>query len=188
MTTFDFNRYPEYWSTITRDAYEERWDGRFELDSATNVLGFGKPKPFLPPLNMPQWMLSVIDRHLLITFSVPLVVSIEGLNAMIVGLYNGDSWDGFWYNNPAAAGSQIYPTSVSKYYDLYSSSGFITYVSAWIWVWTCNLLAPFTFFIPLDFWAAALNGYDMEKIYLIGVPWFLLQLYSIKGEDGWPLG
>ena len=177
MTTYDIKRYPDYWKTISQQDYEKRFNQRYELDDPENVIGYGVNNPYLPPLNMPTWLLSVLDRHLLLSMSLLIYVSIQGFNAFWVGLGNGDTWDGFWYNNPAAAGSQIYPTGLSKYYDMYSMTGFVNYISGWIWIWVCNFLTPFTFFIPFDLWEAAINGYKWDKIWTIMLPWPLLMLF-----------
>ena len=40
--------------------------------------------------------------------------------SFIGGLTTGDSFDLFWYNNNMAAGSQLYPTDLELFYDLYS--------------------------------------------------------------------
>ena len=46
-----------------------------------------------------------------------------GIHAWIDNFGTGDSMDGFWYNNPEASGSQLYPTGLAKYYDLHSTEG-----------------------------------------------------------------
>ena len=51
----------------------------------------------------------------------------------IHGLGDYDSWDGYFYANAAAAGSQLYPTGLSKYYDVYSTDGLFAYTFGWIW-------------------------------------------------------
>ena len=56
-----------------------------------------------------------------------------GLYNWIHGFGSYDSWDGFFYANAEAAGSQLYPTGLSKYYDLYSSDGLFAYAFGWIW-------------------------------------------------------
>ena len=59
---------------------------------------------------------------------------------MIIGMYDyvlnlgsGDGWDLYWYNNKAASGSQLYPTGLSKYFDLYSLGGLTEYFFHWVW-------------------------------------------------------
>ena len=39
-------------------------------------------------------------------------------------LFLGTSASGFFYGTPKAIGNQIYPSGLSKYYDLYSVNGF----------------------------------------------------------------
>ena len=55
------------------------------------------------------------------------------LDSWLKGFGPADSWDGYFYNNAAAAGSQLYPTGLSKYFDLYSVSGITAYTFAWLW-------------------------------------------------------
>ncbi len=109
------------------------------------------------------------------------------MNAFINGIYNGDSWDGFWYNNSVAIGNPLYPTGLSKYYDLYSMTGFFEYLKGWIWIWTTNLLMPFTFFVPFDVWEAIINGYKWDDIYFAFLPYPILNLGKLKGEGAWPM-
>ena len=56
-----------------------------------------------------------------------------GFNMWIHGFGDADSWDGYFYNNAAAAGSQLYPQGISKYYDIFSTEGLISYTFGWIW-------------------------------------------------------
>ena len=125
-----------------------------------NVLGYGPNNPYIPPLVNPRWLLSVLDRRVLLTFTFPLITYMMAGWSFWTGLGNGDSYDGFFYNNAGAAGSQLYPMGLSKYYDLYSVVGLFQYVGDWIWIWTCNLLMPLTFFVPFDVWQALINGYS----------------------------
>ena len=43
----------------------------------------------------------------------------EGLNKYFLGEYA----DGYWYQNSAASGNQLYPEGLSKYFDMYSMQG-----------------------------------------------------------------
>ena len=100
-----------------------------------NVIGYGSGNPFVPPLVKPDWLLNVFDRHIMLTFSFPLVTYFNAVIAFLTGLANGDSWDGYAYNNAAAIGAQLYPMGLNKYYDLFSYVGFINYIGDWIWIW-----------------------------------------------------
>jgi hypothetical protein len=42
----------------------------------------------------------------------------------IEAFFLGTSASGFFYGTPKAIGNQIYPSGLSKYYDLYSVDGF----------------------------------------------------------------
>ena len=53
--------------------------------------------------------------------------------AFIRAAGTGDAWDQVWYNNAAAAGNQLYPTGLNKYFDMYSFSGWISYLIQWLW-------------------------------------------------------
>lgn len=93
---------------------------------------------------------------------------------MFVALYDwamnfgsGDSWDGYWYNNANAAGSQLYPTGLSKYFDMHSTAGLTEYFFYWLWASIEYFLQSFTLMIPVDVWMALLNGYSTEGLWKI---------------------
>ena len=150
-----------------------------------NVLGYGSSNPYQPPLSFPTWLLSIFDRHVLLTLSFPLLTFSQATYAFLIGLTNGDSYDGFFYNNSAAAGTQLYPHGLSKYYDLYSVRGFYNYLGDWIWIWVTNILSPFTFFIPFDLWQAWINGYSWDNWWILGIPWPWNEIFTVRGENGW---
>ena len=56
-----------------------------------------------------------------------------GLFDWAKGFGTGDSGDGFYYANAHAAGSQLYPAGLSKYFDLYSVDGLTKYATNWVW-------------------------------------------------------
>ena len=187
MTTFDISRYPNYWGTVSQEEYEKRFNSRYTYADTENIAGYGVNNPYLPPLAQPSWILSIVDRHVLLTFSYPLLLTFAGLNAFIQGLYNGDTWDGYWYNNSVAVGNELYPTGLNKYYDLYSIVGFFNYISGWLWIGVTNLITPFTLFVPFDVWEAIINGYSWENIWMAFLPYPVLNLGNLKGEGSWPL-
>ena len=86
--------------------------------SSVNSLGYGASFPYMPPLWQPQLAITALDKlyALLGSYSYWSVT----LNAFLIGLGTGDSWELFWYNNQSAVGSQLYPTGIYKYYDLFS--------------------------------------------------------------------
>lgn len=138
----------------------------------------------MPPLLKPEWLLSEFDRFQLLLTSFPFLYFFT--EAFIAGIGNGDSWNGFWYNNAQAAGSQLYPAGLSKYFDLYSFTGITNYIIYYIWASTCAIFTPFTL-IPANFWLGLLNGMSLDGIWKVIVPapiaWFL----HIRGENGWVL-
>ena len=132
-------------------------------------------------------MLSVLDRHILLTFSIPFFTWANATYAYLIGLSNGDSWDGYFYNNYSAAGTQLYPIGLTKYYDLYSYRGLVNYIGDWIWVWTTNILSPLTLFIPYDFLQAWVNGYSWENWWIVFILWPWNEIFKLRGEGGWYL-
>lgn len=86
----------------------------------------------MPPLANPDSLLTIYDRFVLTSDSgsVPFMLAIS---SWLVGFGPADSWDGYFYNNAAAAGSQLYPKGLSKYFDLYSVDGMVSYTFHWLW-------------------------------------------------------
>lgn len=64
-------------------------------------------------------MIGIIDRYTL-TSNEGLWAFWTSFEAWWDNIGTGDVWDGFWYNNAEAVGSQIYPTGLAKFYDIYS--------------------------------------------------------------------
>ena len=48
---------------LTKDEYERRFWQRYESFQPTNAVGYGKDKPFIPPLVQPGLLITFIDRH-----------------------------------------------------------------------------------------------------------------------------
>jgi len=104
-------------------------------------------------------------------------------------LGNGAAWNMFWYNDAGAAGSQLYPTGLSKYFDLHSVPGFARYLFFWVGTWFSTLLTPFTFGVPLGIWMNFLlfKGNSFDGIWKIFIPPALSWFLHVEGEGGWPL-
>ena len=121
---------------LTEQQFEKRFWQRNDGAEELNVVGYGVSNPFVPPLMTPKTMLGVMDRYYLVSMSNgPLFVFLQYLFPALLDNYGkGDSSDGFVYNNAEAAGTQMYPNHLSKYYDLYSWDGFFAYVSSWLWI------------------------------------------------------
>ena len=175
------------YKVISQQDYEKKWAQRVDLNANENVLGYGAHNPYTAPLAMPHWMLSVLDRHVLLTLSIPLITFWQATYALTLGLSNGDTWDGYFYNNSFATGTQLYPVGLTKYYDLFSVRGLVNYVGDWIWIWTTNLLSPLTLFIPFDFWQAWVNGYPLNNWWILFIVWPFNELFTLRGEAGWYL-
>ena len=141
-------------------------------------------------------MLTVYDKYMLTSTMATNPWSMA-FDAWADGLVNGDSRDGYIYSNAAAAGSQLYPTGLSKYYDMHSTTGLLTYTFYWIWVEIQYFLLPFTLFIPIDVWLAIYNGFSLNGswkififyepfIYLTGLlPSLVATVFRVEMEDGW---
>lgn len=126
--------------------------------------------------------------------SNPLLV---GFWAWVYNLPSGDGWDGFWYNNALASGDQLYPTGLSKYYDVHSIDGLFAYAFEWLWVLLQSLLINYTLEIPLDVWIALFNGASLEEVWKIFIfyspfsslngsfPSFVAEYFGVEMQDGW---
>ena len=104
---------------------------------------------------------------------------------------NGDSLDWYWYNNEFAAGDQMYPSGINKYYDMYSFDGILSYMTAVLWYELCDLVGiMFIWGVPLDFIINAINGLSWDNFvnfiwyYIPGGDWMVWG-WSIKVQDGW---
>ena len=173
----------EYWE-ITPEEYEKRFRQRADYNAPANVLGYGSKSRFVPPLYAPEWLLSEIDRFLVTMMSYPLAPFMT--EGFIKGIGNGDSWDLFWYNNAEASGEQLYPSGLSKYYDMYSWPGVVHYWFNFVWFSFCVALSPFTFG-PINIWLKVLGGATFDDIWKILVPPMLGWFFHLTGEDGWSL-
>ena len=97
----------------------------------------------------PQQFASYVEKFYL-------VVNL-GLGQMISTAWNlifaPDGQDTFYYNNAEAIGNQIYPTGLSKYYDVYSLQGITALFGDWLWFSIdSRLLAPFLLMTPISIW------------------------------------
>ena len=98
----------------SNDLPQEEWDKRFyyATNPATpaNRLGYGVDKPYIPPLENPQTIFAVMERHDILyetgtawnwwffLFSLPFMMWLDGHA-------NGDADDLYWYNNAMAEGN-----------------------------------------------------------------------------------
>lgn len=180
----------------SKDKYESRFWDNYKATDTENIVGFGVNKPWIPPIANPESLLTIYDRFVLTseTMGNPLFIT---LDTWIKGYGPGDSWDGYFYNNAKASGSQLYPTGLSKYFDLYSIDGLISYTFHWIWDYIQHLALAYTLFVPIDVWLALLSGKSLDglwKIFLFyepfvylsaGIPSAVAHFFNIEMEDGW---
>ena len=109
------------------------------------------------------------------------------MKAFLFGMGTGDTWDGYFYNNASAAGDELYPLGLNKYYDMYSIIGLTNYFGDWMWINVCNMLSPLTLFIPYDLWQAWIYGYSWNEWWLPFLPGFFREILGLRGEADWPL-
>tara|TARA_B110000305_G_C19212637_1_gene526617 strand:+ start:335 stop:730 length:396 start_codon:yes stop_codon:yes gene_type:complete len=121
------------------------------------------------------------------------------------GVGSGDSLDTYWYNNAFAEGEQMYPQGISKYYDIYSLNGYLSYLIDYLLViWIVEpirwlMWPPFSFF-PLETWIAWFtkdldnwyNGIVVASIVNMFAPFGLhlaaLSFFEIPLERGFAMG
>lgn len=174
---------PAYYE-LTPTEYEERFNSRWNINNQFNVLGYGKLNGFVPPLFQPEWLLSEFDRFQLTITSIPIAPFMQ--ENFFLALGSRDAWNGFWYNNAQAAGMQLYPDGMSKYYDMYSFTGLTSYWLYYGWYLICATFTPLTI-IPMNFWFGMLNGDSWDEIWKVIVPGPLAWFFHIRGEKGWVL-
>lgn len=116
----------------TKEKYESRFWDNFKPTDPENIAGYGVNKPWTPPISNPDTLLTIYDRYML-TSMEGYMPFLHAIMAWSHGFGPGDSWDGFFYNNPEASGSQLYPKGFAKYFDVYSVNGIVGYSFHYIW-------------------------------------------------------
>ena len=117
--------------------------------------------------------------------------------AIINNFGKGDSADGFIYNNAEAAGKQLYPVHMAKYWDLYSWDGYFKFVGDWFLI-TLYVMAGNYTILPINVWLAIFDGKSLEGFWKYYVWYFdfslifklnetLASLLNVTVEDGWPI-
>ena len=176
---------------LTRTEYEKRFWQRWGASDATNFLGFGVDNPWLPPIETTETLLAAVDKHKQTTAYGTVWTAFLGfLHAFIMNSGTGDSLDTYWYNNNLAAGSQMYPAGVSKYYDMYSVDGAIGFLWSLLWYEICDFVGYYMLNIPLDFILDIISGLSWDGWWNIGwyyIPFgnLVVWLLQIKVQDGW---
>jgi len=182
-------------SELTEQQYEKRFWQRNDGAEELNVVGYGVTNPFVPPIQTPKTILEVMDRQYLVYLSNgPWTVFTHYLWTALIDNYGkGDSSDGFVYNNAEAAGSQLYPQHLGKYYDLYSWDGFFMFVGAYYWISIKMFLSNYMGGLPLDAWEMIFNGAPLGNLWMYYVFYnpfggaFWASILGMKMESGWPL-
>ena len=144
----------EYNDVISKNQYEKRFWQRSDGGEDLNVVGYGKGSPFVPPIGTPITLLDFWDRWCLTLVNDPFtVVSNYYLNYVLNGLALADHEDGYTYNHAEAAGVQLYPYGIHKYYDLFSEEGVWNFVGINLYYRLQWYLSYFTI-LPWDIWIA----------------------------------
>ena len=95
--------------------------------------GYGPGRPYVPPLENPQTLLAIHERHELLMQTGKLPEYNPFLNMGMTLRYLikeiGFTFlvpERTWYDyyNPVAYGNHVYPSGIHKYYDLYSLDGY----------------------------------------------------------------
>lgn len=135
-----------------------------------------------------------MDRWILVFFSGgPLLyIPLHSWKLMLYGSFDGDIWDGYWYNNSSTIGQQIYPQGLYKYFDMSSTRGLWKFTVHWLIdvLWIC--VSPLTLFIPWNMWNAFFKMDTANFILIFSmfyVPWGIINplmgmLLSVPAEDG----
>lgn len=123
----------DYWphnENISKDLYEKRFWQRTDSKEALNVVGYGADSKYIPPITKPATLLQWWDKYVCTLKYDPFGALINYYLKMSIN-GGGDHEDKFLYNNAKAAGSQLYPSGVYKYYDLYSEEGVWEFVTSY---------------------------------------------------------
>jgi len=169
---------------LTQAEYEDRFNQRWSTNSEFNVLGYGQKNMYVPPLMEPDWLLSEFDRYGLTSATLPWT---PFLTEAFISAVGDPTFSFFWYNNGGAAGEQLYPDGMSKYYDMFSLTGISRFVLYWVWYRACDLSRPFLL-LPLNIWLGIFNGDKFDDIWKILIPPLFRWFFHIRGERGWIMG
>ena len=100
--------------TITQEEWDRRFKFAIDQSSNANHAGYSPDRPFIPPLQNPQTLAAIEERHTMLIqtgeiwngefwfLMLPFMIFWNGLGS-------GDSFDMYWYNNAFAEGEQTYP-------------------------------------------------------------------------------
>jgi hypothetical protein len=127
--------------------------------------------------------LNEIDRYGLVEITSPLTPFLSEAFLSAVG---DTTFALFWYNNNEAAGQQLYPDGISKYFDMYSWGGISKFLIYWVWYRACDFSRPFLL-LPMNIWLGIFNGMEMTDIWKVFIPSLLTWFFHIRGERGWIL-
>ena len=145
-----------YENLMDDDTFNLRFYYYLNKDSTkANARGYGPGKPFIPPLQHPQTLLGIMERHDLLLQSFwteynPFL-NWNKINSYVLKQLGftfavpEDTW--FDYKRAEAYGNHVYPTGIHKYYDLYSLDGYWAYLSDWLLTLVMKVSMDSLFFI-----------------------------------------
>ena len=96
-------------------------------------MGYGPGRPYVPPLENPQTLLGIHERHELLMeagkkFEFNPFLNYGNLLRYLIKeigltfIVPEKTW--YDYYNPEAHGNHVYPSGIHKYYDMYSLDGY----------------------------------------------------------------
>ena len=156
---------------LSKDLYEKRFWQRFDTGEDLNVVGYGKGSKFIPPIKTPTTLIEFFDRWVITMSSIPIYELWHYYTGPVLNAWAAqDHDDGYTYNNADAAGSQLYPSGIHKYWDMYSEEGIWEYVSYFYFTgYIQSYLISFTL-IPYEAWSFVFEGNLGDWTYMFFYP------------------
>lgn len=128
-----------------------------EPDKYGNINGHG-PKNLFIPIE-PTTLISAIrrDDYVLWSYNEIWFSFWNFIKAYFIDYtYN----DGTWYENAVAVGTQLYPSGLYMYYDMFSMDGVGKFAYDWVYVMFFYLICPYFLNIPVNDWILLANTYQ----------------------------
>ena len=93
---------------INDQQYLDRFYWVRNTTSELNRAGYGPSNPFRPPLESPETIFGIVERHNLLieqgfVWNILWMIS-KPFMTFVKSVGNGDAWDLYWYNNDEAEG------------------------------------------------------------------------------------
>ena len=164
----------------------------------SNPAGYGPGRPYVPPLENPQTLLAIHERHELLMETGKQPEFSPFLNLSMVWRYFikeiGFTFfvpERTWYDyyNATAYGNHVYPSGIHKYYDMYSLDGYWRFFNDYLLA--LLILEPiqlfFWFLYPLNqipievwYWMPTLGIGNFEQIiYILATKYIYWWAYPV---------